>query len=157
GLDWVWRPREKMRPLWAGILLGAVLLFKINIGIFLCVGVALAIGLHMKGWIRIVFCGLPLLASAVFGIALLATPFQPALFSAPAALASRAATGGFAIRRAALPAPRPAALVWLIAGLCGCVCLVVVLTLGMGTTFSSLILDLVFVSTRFATTIRYAF
>ena len=55
GLDWIWRPRENMRALWAGILLGSVLLFKINIGIFLCVGVALAIGLHMKGRMRIVF------------------------------------------------------------------------------------------------------
>jgi hypothetical protein len=158
GLDWVWRPRENMRALWAGILLGAVLLFKINIGIFLCVGMALAIGLHMKGRTRIVFCGLPLLASAVFGIGVLfATPFRSEVYFALAYLASLAATVGLAIRQAALPAPRPAALVWLIAGACGCVCLVVVVTLAMGTTLSSLISDLVLFPAGFATTVHAQF
>jgi hypothetical protein len=158
GLDWVWRPRESLRALWAGILLGAVLLFKINIGIFLCVGVALAIGLHMKGRMRIVFCGLPLLASAVFGIALLfATSFRSEVFFALAYLASLAATVELAIRQAGLPSPRPAALVWLIAGACGCVSLVIVLTLAMGTTLSSLILDLVLFPARFATTLHNPF
>ena len=158
GLDWVWRPRQNMRGLWAGILLGAVLLFKINIGIFLCVGVALTIGLHMKGWTRIVFCGLPLLASTAFGIALLfATPFRSEAYFAVAYLASLAATVRLAIRRPGLPAPRPAALVWLIAGACGCVCLVIVLTLAMGTTLTSLVSDLVLLPAGFATNLQVPF
>jgi hypothetical protein len=132
--------------------------FKINIGIFLCVGVALAVGLHMKGWPRMVFCGVPLLASAVFGIALLfATPFRSEVYFALAYLASLAATVGIAIRQAGLPSPRPAALVWLIAGACGCVCLVVVLTLAMGATLRSLISDLVLLSAGFATFLHNPF
>jgi hypothetical protein len=158
GLDWVWRPRQNMRALGAGILLGAVLLFKINIGIFLCVGVALAIGLHMKGWMRIVFCGLPLLASATFGIAILyATPFRSEAYFALAYLASLAATVGLAIRQPGLPAPRPAALVWLTAGVCGSVSLVVALTLARGTTLSSLISDLVLFPAGFATAFHIQF
>jgi hypothetical protein len=157
GLDWVWRPRENIRALWAGIFLGAILLFKINIGIFLCVGVALAIGLHVQGWTRIVFW-LPLLASAVLGIALLiATPFRSEVYFALAYLVSLAATVGIAIRQAALPSPRPNALVWLTAGAFGCVCLVVVLALAMGTTLSALISDIVLLPGRFATTLHVQF
>jgi hypothetical protein len=109
GLDWVWRPRENMRPLWAGILLGALLLFKINIGIFLCIGVALAIGLHMKGWTRIVFCGLPLLASAVFGIAVLfITPFRSEVYRSgiPGVAGSHRGAYHSAGRSAGAPASR---------------------------------------------------
>jgi hypothetical protein len=159
GLDWVWRPRENIRALWAGILLGAILLFKINIGIFLCVGVALAIGLHVKGWTRIVLCWLPLLASAVLGIALLfATPFRSEVYFALAYLASLAATVGIAVRRqGALPSPRLVTLVCLTAGACGCVCLVVVLTLATGTTLSALISDIVLLPGRFATALHLQF
>jgi hypothetical protein len=62
----------------------------------------------MNGPMRIVFCGLPLLASAVLGIALMfATPFSSEVYFALAYLASLTATVGFAIRQVALPHPGP--------------------------------------------------
>jgi hypothetical protein len=136
GLDWASRSNKEQRhALLAGVVLGAIILFKINIGIFESVGYLLAVSLHLKGRPRMLACGLLSVAAAAAGVGVfLATPITSEKLFALAYLASLAGTIGISVGR---PVERPtstASLMWLGGALVACVCLGMGATLALGST-----------------------
>jgi hypothetical protein len=129
GLEWAYQRAASPRAFWTGILIGAILLFKINIGIFVLLAVALTIGLQFKQWRGRFVCGLLLLACSCLGLMMFlqSSTASEKLFVF-AYLTSLAATVNIAIRRAAVhDFPRRAVI-------CFGVGIAVCLTAGLGAT-----------------------
>jgi hypothetical protein len=130
---------RKRRAFAAGVIIAAILLFKINIGILVLIGLALPMSLLMKGPMRTLLCALLTLAASAIGIALFF--WSPTISEKCFALiymASLAATLGIAIRRPVEGQPSMTSLKWLGAGLALCVCIVLGATLAGGTTLRAL-------------------
>jgi hypothetical protein len=151
GLDWAFQTDGRVRAFWMGIVLGAVLLIKINIGFYLFIGVALALGLHLKGRFGVLLCGPVALAAAGLGTAILFVAQTPGeRYFALAYLLSIAATVTLAAGQTFVPQLKPSALIWLAGGLSLCLCLGVFLTLAAGTTLQSLFTELIIWPRQFA-------
>ena len=126
---------KEHRTVWAGVAIGAILLFKVNIGILVFIGFALAMSLPLKTRPGTVICVLMTVAAGVIGIALfLTSPTTSERFFALAYMASLAVTIGIAIGQPVEGRHSLASLKWLAAGLAVCVCVVVGATLVGGTT-----------------------
>jgi hypothetical protein len=126
---------NKRRGFWAGVVIGAVLLFKVNIGILVFIGFALALSLRLKAWPRTLFCVLLILAAGAVGIAVFfSSPTTPHKLFALVYMASLAATLGIAIGHPVQGQLSLTSLKWLGAGLAICVCIGVAGTLAVGTT-----------------------
>lgn len=140
-----------LRAFWTGILIGSILLFKINIGIFVLLAVALTISLQIKQWGGRVICGLLLLAGGCLGVMMFLQSSTPSekLFVF-AYLTSLAATVNIAIRRAAVHEfPRKAVLCFG-AGIAVCLTAGLGATLALGTTPRALFEGLIAVPMVFA-------
>jgi hypothetical protein len=134
GLDWISDAAMERRAMWAGGVLGAILLLKINIGVFVFIGFALAVSLHFRPRLRYWACGLLALAASALGVGLFFAGSAAAekLF-AIAYVGSLAATAGIASGRSVEQSPSPRSLAWFTAGLAGCMGLGIPGTLALGT------------------------
>jgi hypothetical protein len=120
GARWLSGVRHVRRAFWAGLIVGVILLFKVNIGLFILIAFALAVSLQLQdGWLRTLsFLISVLVASCLpaFMILNVAEAASERLF----AFVYVVSLGGiiFAASRQPRPDPvRPAALLWLSAGL----------------------------------------
>ena len=126
---------NKHRAFWAGVVIGTILLFKVNVGFLVFIGFGLAVSLRVKGSARPVLCVLLTLAASASGIAVFfSSPTTSHKWFALVYLASLAATLRVAIARPeeaqlSLTSPK-----WLVAGLAVCVFIGVGATLAGGTT-----------------------
>jgi hypothetical protein len=138
GLEWIYVPGKRMHALCTGFLLGIVLLCKINIGIYLCVAIALAVSLQLKGRVRLWASGVAMIAAASFALLLLFKRLSGSeICFALAYLCSLFMIVGVAFFRPV--AHRPIKnLMWLVAGLGLCVCGGLCVTLASGTTLRGL-------------------
>lgn len=122
------------RTFWAGVIIAAILLFKVNIGVLVFTGFALALSLYVRGP-RSLVCVFLIVAAGAVGIALfLVSPTTSEKCFPLVYLASLAATIGIAISRPVPGQPSLTSLKWLVAGVVACVCVVLGATLAGGTT-----------------------
>ncbi|MBV8552559.1 MAG: hypothetical protein JOY54_14770 [Acidobacteriaceae bacterium] len=144
GLDWVTQASYGWHAFWTGAIIGTIILFKVNIGIFVFISVALAVSLHLEGRRRTLACGLLITAAAGLGIALLlANSTRSEKYFAAVYLASLGITLGVAMKQPTKHQPSLVNLRRLAAGLGICLCFGVVLTLTYGTTPRALFRGLV--------------
>ncbi len=147
GLDWVYLPSKQRRAFWMGLVIGVILMCKINIGIFVSVAIALAVSLQLRGRPRTLVGGVLMTAAAGLGLLLLCTSsVGPEKCFALAYLGSLAATVGIAIGRPVEQLEQQPSLTsvrWLVAGLGICLCAGVGVTLAFGTTLRALFRDLI--------------
>ena len=130
--------REK-RAFWAGVVIGAVLLFKVNTGVLVFIGYVLAFSFYLKAWPRTFLCVLLTVAAGAIGIAVfLSSPTISHKWFALVYLASLAVTIGFAIEQRVEGRLSLKSLQWLAAGFALCVCAGVGATLAGGTTLRAL-------------------
>jgi hypothetical protein len=158
GTDWASQPGKERRAFWTGLIAAAILLFKVNIGIFVFIAIALLVSLHVMGWPRIVFSTLVILAATTLGIILYAsTPANSEKCFAAAYLASLATTVGAAISQSAHRQIRAACVPWLAVGFGLCLCVGLGVTLALGTTPLALFEDLIVAPSHLARSYHYAF
>jgi hypothetical protein len=139
GLDWVYLPRVRRHAFWTGLVIGVILMCKINIGIFVSVATALALSLQIRGRPRTFVCGVLITMAAGLGFVLLFTSSVGSeKYFALAYLGSLAATVCIAIGRPVEQQPSLTSLKWLAAGLGICLCVGVGITLACGTTLRAL-------------------
>jgi hypothetical protein len=144
GLDWIYRSGKHWRAFWTGFVIGAIVLCKINIGIYVSIAIALGASLQLKGRLRTMACGIVMIAAAGLGLLLFFTSsISSEKYFAAAYLGSLAATVGIAIVRPVEQQPSLRSLGWLVAGLGICLCAGVGITLACGTTFRALFTSLI--------------
>ena len=130
---------KERRAFGAGVVIGAILLFKVNVGILVFIGVALAGSLHLKAWPNNLVFVLLTLAACALGIALfVSSPTTSEKFFPLVYLASLAATIGITMEQPREGQSSLTSLKWLVAGLAVCVCIVLGVTLAGGTTLGAL-------------------
>ncbi|MGH9597179.1 MAG: hypothetical protein ACRD3K_10320, partial [Edaphobacter sp.] len=139
GLDWIYLPSRQRRAFWSGLIIGVILLCKINMGIYAFVALALAVSLQMRGRIRLFAIGIATTAAVGLGLLLLlsVSTRSEELFVFTY-LGSLTATVAFAFVRPAAHRPSLTSLKWLVAGLGICLCAGVCITLIWGTTIAAL-------------------
>jgi hypothetical protein len=144
GLDWVYLRNTQRRGFWTGLVIGVIILCKVNIGIFVFVGVGLAVSLLLKGQARFLITGTLMTTAAGLGLLLF---FNGSILSeqyfAIVYFASVVATVGVAILRPENPHLSLRRLEWLVGGLAICLCVGVGETLAQGTTLRALSTSLV--------------
>ena len=144
GLDWIYLPGKQRRAFGTGLVIGVILLCKINIGIFVSVAVALAVSLQLRGRSRNISLWSAMTAAAGLGLLLLfASSAGSDKYFVLAYLGSLAATVGIAIGRPVEQQPSLTSLTWLVAGLGICLCAGVGVTLACGTTLRALFTSLI--------------
>ena len=127
------------RTFWAGVIIAAILLFKVNIGVLVFIGFALALSFDVRGWPRSVVPTMLIVAAGAVGIALFfLSPTTAEKFFPIVYLASLATTIGIAISPRVERESSLTGLKWLIAGVVVCVCIVLGATLAGGTTTRAL-------------------
>jgi hypothetical protein len=144
GLDWIYLPLRQRRAFWSGLIVGVILLCKINMGIYAFVAIALAVSLQLTGRIRLFAVGIAMTAAAGLGLLLLlsVSTRSEELFVF-AYLGSLMATAAFAFTRPAVHRPSLTSLKWLLVGFGMCLGAGVGITLTWGTTIGALFLSLV--------------
>lgn len=158
GLDWVNLPSRQRRAFWTGLIIGVILMCKINIGIFVAVAVALAASLQLRGRLRTLVCPVLIIAAVGLGLLLLFTSSAGSdKYFALAYLGSLAATVGIAIGRPVEEQPSLTSLRWLVAGLGICLCAGVGVTLAWGTTLRALFRALITGPAMFVRSFHYPF
>jgi hypothetical protein len=158
GCDWASERGKEQRAFWTGLIAAIIFLFKINIGVFALIAIALLVSLHLVGWPRAVFSGLMILAASAFGMLLFfSTPSYSEKYFALTYLASLGTTVGAAINLSAHRQIRTACVPWLAAGFVVCSCIGLGVTLGLGTTPRALFDNLVLGSIRLARAYHYPF
>jgi hypothetical protein len=158
GSDWVTLSGREWPAFWSGVVIGSILLFKINIGGFVCIALALAVSLHWKGRLRNSVLGVLAVAAAGLGVALFsATSAVSEKYFALVYLASLAITIGVALAHPSQEHPSKTNLMRFAAGLGLCLCLGVVLTLAFGTTLRGLFGALVTGPALLVRTYHYVF
>jgi hypothetical protein len=126
---------KEHRAFWSGVVIGSVLLFKVNVGILVFIGFVLTVSLLVKGPARRVLCVLLILAAGASGIAVFfLSPTTSHKWFALVYMVALAATLRVAIarreeRQLSLTSPK-----WLLVGLAVCLCIGVGGTLAGGTT-----------------------
>lgn len=144
GIDWISVPDKQWQAFLTGSLVAFILLCKINLGIFATLGIALALSVHLRGWLRTFALWTLGLSAASFGILIFlrATIIAERCF-ALAFLGSLASVVGIAIHQ---PVNRPfqlRALISFLTGLGVCFFAAIGLTLALGTTASGLLRGLI--------------
>jgi hypothetical protein len=121
GIDWVSEPNRGASALFTGMVMGVVLLCKINIGVFISVAVALTACLLLKNRLRTVITGLFLIAALALGFTVFfaGSTASEKYFAAVYAV-SLAGTVALAIRRPSTRTPCLRNLFWMLAGLGTC-------------------------------------
>ena len=158
GCDWASQPGKEWRAFWTGLVAAAILLVKINIGMFSIIGIALVLSLHVAGWLRSAFSGLLILAAGALGIMLyFSTPSHSEKLFAGVYLASLGTIVVAAMSLSAARRIRPACLPWLAAGFGVCLCVGIGVTLGLGTTPLALFDKLILAPLHLAKTYHYPF
>ena len=127
------------RTFWAGVIIAAILLFKVNIGVLVFIGFALALSFRVRGFPGNLVCALLIVAAGAVGIALFfLSPTASEKYFPLVYLASLAATIVIAISRRVKGQTSLASLNWLVAGVLVCACIVLGATLAGGTTTRAL-------------------
>ena len=144
GLDWIYLPSKQRCAFSTGFVIGAIFLYKINIGIFVFIAILLATSLQLRGRLRTLACGMLVIAAAGLGLLLLfRSPVGSEKYFALAYLVSLASIVGIAFVRPVEQEPSLKSLKWLSAGLGICLCSGIAVTLAFGTTFGGVIRCLV--------------
>jgi hypothetical protein len=139
GLDWLSQPGKESHAFLTGILVGSIVLLKINLGTLVSIALLLAVALHLTGKFRKIACGSLAIFAAALGVALLlAHTTRSEKCFVLAYLASLAATLALAIRRSAERQVPRVSLMWLTLGFAACVCIGLGATLASGTSFHGL-------------------
>jgi hypothetical protein len=158
GCDWASQSGKEWRAFLTGSVAAAILLFKINIGIFSLIAISLMLSLHLPGWARSVLSGLLILAASALGIMLyFSTPSMSEKYFALAYLVSLGAIVMAVINLSADREIRRACLPWLAAGFAVSACAVLGVTLGFGTTPRALFDNLVLAPLHLAKTYHAPF
>src|SRR5205823_400348 len=136
---------------WTGLIAATILLFKINIGVFALIAIALVVSLHLAGWPRARFSGLLILAASAFGVMLFfSTPSYSGKYFALTYLAALGTTVGVAIELSGHRQIRTASVPWLAAGFVVCSSVGFGVALAWGTTPRALFDNLVLGSLNLA-------
>ena len=158
GLDWVSRPGRPVRAFGMGVVVGVILLCKINVGAFVCLAVALGVSLQLRGRLRMIACLVFAAAAAGLGLALLLTgSVVSEKYFALAYLGSLAATLAIAMPRSVEQPASLKNLLWMAAGLGICLCVGVGVTLAYGTSLRGLFHALVTTPAGFASSYHNPF
>jgi hypothetical protein len=151
GCDWASQPGKEWRAFWTGMIVAAILLFKLNIGIFSLVAIVLMLSMHLAGWSRVVFSGLSILGASALGIMLFfSTPSYSDKYFALAYVTSLGTTIVAVIRLSADRHIQPACIPWLAGGFGACGIVGLGVTLGSGTTLRGLFDNTIFAALKFA-------
>jgi hypothetical protein len=144
GIDWVSLPGKQWQAFLTGLLIAFVLLCKINLGILAFLGIAIALSVHLRGWLRLLALGTLVISAGSFGVLLLlrATVVAEKYF-ALAYLGSLASVVVIAILQPVNRQLPLRGLVWFLVGLGVCLCAGVGLTLAFGTTAKGLFSGLI--------------
>jgi hypothetical protein len=154
----LFQPGQNLRAFCIGLVLGVVLLCKINVGVYVIIAVALAFGLQLGGRFRGLACGVPIAAASVLGLSLFfISRVGSEKFFALAYLASLALTVGVALGRPVQHQSVLTSLIWLAGGLGVCLCMGVGVTLASGTTVRGLFKGLITTPALFAKSYHYPF
>lgn len=144
GIDWASMPEKKWKAFLTGALVAIIVLCKINVGVFAFLGIALALSFHLRGSLRTLAVAMSALSAAGFGFAIfLRATVGAERFFALAYLVALALVVGFTFLK---PVDRPIAncnVFFFLAGLIGCVCVGIGLTLLTGTTARGLLRGLI--------------
>ncbi len=144
GFDWLYLPSKQWPAFWTGFVIGVIILCKINVGILISIAIALAASLLLRGRIRTLACGVPMIAAAGLGLLVLFTSsIGSEKYFALAYLGSLAAIVGVAIVRPVEQEPSLTSLKWLVAGLGVCLFAGIGVTLASGTTLRALFRSLI--------------
>ena len=126
---------KEHRAFWSGVVIGTILLFKINVGILVFIGFVLAVSLLVKGLARRVLYILLTLAASAGGIAVFfLSPTTSHKWFALVYLVALAATLCVASARRDEGQLSLTSLKWFVAGVAACLCIGVGGTLAGGTT-----------------------
>ena len=143
GLDWMYPPVKLWHMFCSGFITGVIVLCKINIGIFVFIGIVLAVCLQLRGRTRALAGGMLMIAAAGMGILLFFTSSTAAdKYFAFAYLVSLTAIVSFTFVQP-IKQPLPTTLKWLLTGLGICLFAGVGATLGRGTTTEALFRSLI--------------
>src|SRR5215469_12497794 len=144
GLDWIYPPLKQWHAFWVGVIVGIILLCKINIGIYVSIGLGLALSLQLRGRTKVLAGGVLMIAAAALGLLLFfITSIGSEKYFALAYLVSLTMIVGTAFVRPREEQPSPTTLKWLVAGLGVCLFAGVGATLGYGTTAEALFRSLI--------------
>jgi hypothetical protein len=151
GLDWILERDGWRNAFWTGVVIGAILLFKSNIGFFVLMGVGWAAALHWRGQARLLAFGLLGLLAVGLGVSiLLLTPTAGDRYFVTAYLVALVAIVCVAAGRRAERQPETRTLVSLVVGVGACVFVGLAATLFTGTTPRSLLDGLVMIPANLA-------
>ena len=70
-LDWMYLPSKNWHGFWTGLVIGVIILCKINLGIFVSIGVGLAVSLRLRGRSRSLITATLIVAAAGLGLLLI--------------------------------------------------------------------------------------
>ena len=144
GVEWTYLPTQQWRAFCTGFLIGSVFLFKINIGIYIAVAIALAGSLLLTGRLRTLTSGVLSAAAIGLGLMLLvSTSTASERYFALVYVLSLAGTVAIAIYRAGEQRPSLRNLVWVMAGFAICLFVGIGVILFYGTTTTALFRSLI--------------
>src|SRR5215469_2694128 len=144
GVEWTYLPTQQWRAFCTGFLIGSVFLFKINIGIYIAVAIALAGSLLLTGRLRTLTSGV--LSTAAIGLGLMfliKTSTASERYFAVVYVLALAGTVAIAIYRAGEQRPSLRNLVWVMAGFAICLFVGIGVILFYGTTTTALFRSLI--------------